>query len=395
MRLPAVGAVRLRPLGTAEAADTARRAAVSFGQDLDDEAVERWRVRIDAGEVWGLTDNADRVVAHGRFTLVDHWFGGRRVPTQHVASVAVPPEHRGGGAAAALMTAAIAEGARAGAGLSLLFPATVRLYRRVGYEHAGDFPRYRLDARNAPPSGPRLRPAGGEADWAAIRRCGDHAVSRQHGPAVRPADRWEQLRATTYHYVLDGADGEIDAYVLFDHTHEAGDWRYTLSVTDWAATTAEGLAGVVGLLGRHGTTGKAATFRGPVPDRWSMLVAEQDVTQVSSLWWMARGLHLAAAVAARGFPPGLRGSAAVVVDDPLLPAARGPWRLEVADGRGSLAPTSSAAVRLDVRAVGPLFTGYRTPVELALAGLVEGPDDALAWLAGAFAGPVPVLQDFF
>lgn len=398
-----------RPLRPEEDADTARRAAVSFGRSFDEDAVEEWGSRIAAGEVWGLADDADRVVAHGRLTRVDHWLGGRRVPTQHVAAVAVPPEHRAKGAAAALMRAAVAEGARQGAGLSLLFPATVALYRRLGYEHAGTFTRYRLDARQAPGIGPALRPAEDEADWQAIRRCGDVAASLQQGPAVRPDDVWETLRTATYHYVLDSVEGEtsepgLDAYVLFDHRHEPGDWQYTLDVTDWAATTPRGLAAVVGLVGRHGTIGKAATFRGPVPDQWSMLVAEQDVTPSGGFWWMARGLDLAVAIGARGFPPGLTGVVALTVEDPLLPGARGPWRLEVADGRGVLehagsaaagGPAGHGAVHLDARAVGPLITGFRTPRQLALAGLVDGPAEALDWLAGAFAGPVPVLLDFF
>lgn len=387
--------MELRALAPDEAADAARRAAVSFGAALDDAAVERWRGLIEAGEVWGLADAANAVLAHGRLSRVDHWLRGRRVPTQHVASVAVPPEHRGSGLAAELMRAAVRRGAADGAGLSLLFPATVRLYRGLGYEHAGAFPRYRLDARRAPPVGPALRRADGQADWAAIRGCGDRAASRLHGPAVRPDARWGELRETTYHYVLDGASGDLDAYVLFNHHRDPGDWQYTLAITDWAALSARGLSAVVGLVGRHGTIGKAATFRGPVPDPWSMLVGEQDVTEVGSFWWMARGLDLAAAIAARGFPGGLEGSTTVTVADPLLPGAQGPWRFEVAGGRGTLAPAVEGDVWLDARAVGPLVTGFRTTRDLALAGLVRGPQDALGWLDEAFAGPVPVLQDFF
>lgn len=384
----------LRPLRPEEAADAAWRAAVCFGVERDDTEVDRWRERIDSEEVWGLTDPADRVLAHGRLSRVDHWLLGRRVPTQHVASVAVPPEHRGSGVAAAFMRAAVREGARAGSGMSLLFPATVGLYRG-GYEHAGTLPRYRLDARAAPAVGPALRRAEGDADWTAIRECGDLAASRLHGPAVRPADRWAQLRDTTYHYVLDGTGDGLDAYVLFDHRREPGEWQYTLSITDWGALTARGLAGTVGLVGRHGTIGKDATFRGPVPDVWSFLVAEQDVTQVGHLWWMARGLDLRAAIAHRGFPAGLAEAVTLAVDDPLLADLQGPWRLEVAHSRGTLEPAAAADVRLDARAVGPLLTGFRTPRDLVLADLAAGPPAALEVLAAAFAGPVPVMQDFF
>lgn len=110
---------------------------------------------------------------------------------------------------------------------------------------------------------------------------------------------------------------------------------------------------------------------------------------------MARGLDLPAAVAARGFPPGVAGAATFTIDDPLLPGAHGPWRLEVADRRGTLEPAPTGAVRFDVRAIGPLVTGFRSGRDLALAGLAGGSEETLDWLGTAFAGPVPHLLDFF
>jgi len=88
---------------------------------------------------------------------------------------------------------------RIGAALSLLYPATVALYRRLGWEHAGLLVRYRLDARSAPAVGTTLRPvasgadagdsdAGAEADWAAIRACHEATGRALNGPAVRSAD---------------------------------------------------------------------------------------------------------------------------------------------------------------------------------------------------------------
>ncbi|MDP8969761.1 MAG: sterol carrier protein domain-containing protein, partial [Actinomycetota bacterium] len=265
-----------------------------------------------------------------------------------------------------------------------------------GWEHAGTFTRYRLDARLTPAGGPPLR-AATDGDWPAIRACHDRAAQSMQGPAVRPDDRWAQLRASAYRYVLDSDDaaGTVEAYALFDHSHQPGEWRYTLSITDWAATTPRGLRALVGLVGSHGSIGKDASFRAAVPEPWSLLLTEQDVEVAGGMQWMARGLDLPNAIAARGFPPGLAGSATLSVDDPLIASARGPWRLEVADGRGQLLPAERADVRLDVRAVGPLFSGFRDPATLVLAGLIDGPADALAWLAGAFAGPLPLLLDFF
>jgi predicted acetyltransferase len=383
----------LRRLTPADADSVARRAELSFGPDRDD-AVERYTRRLSDGAIWGWSAERDGpVLAHVTLTVVDHWFGGRRVPCQHVAGVAVPPEHRGRGAARGLMEAALRIGVEQGAGLSLLFPATTRMYRSLGYEHAGRLVRYRVETRAVPPVGEPMRPATPD-DWDGIVACAERANALHNGPAVRPADRWDQLAKAAFRYVLDGPDG-LESYLLVDHQRDPGDWQYRLVVRDWAAATARGLAAVVGFVGRHGTIGTEAAFTGPATELWSQHIPEQDVEETGGLWWMARGLDLPAAVDARGFPPGLETEVTFAVHDPLLEAARGPWRLAVGDGKGSLAPADDAELHLDVGAFGPLFTGFRSPSELRLAGLLDGPVDAAARLGTAFAGSPPYLLDFF
>jgi predicted acetyltransferase len=127
----------------------------------------------------------------------------------------------------------------------------------------------------------------------------------------------------------------------------------------------------------------------------AFLTPEQDVRPDGGMYWMARGLDLPVAVAARGFAPGISLEVAFAVEDPLVPAARGPWRLEVAGGTGKLVPAPSADIVLDARAVGPTYTGFTSPAQLAVAGLASGPPEALALLGTAFAGPHPVFFEFF
>jgi predicted acetyltransferase len=365
---------------------------VSFGS-MDEAARESMREQLAAGGVFGL-ESGGAVAALTRLSVVDHWFGGRRVPCQHVGGVAVPPEHRGRGVALALMRAVIERGIADGVGLSLLYPATTALYRRCGWELAGTYARYQIDARLAPALGPALRPATDE-DWAAIRACHEATGRALNGPAVGDDRRWARLRRASFAYVLDAPGGGVEAYVVYDQSRTPGDWQFTLAVDDWGATTPDGLAALLGFIGRHGTIGKDATLAGSVPHPWHFLTPEQDLHHTGGMLWMARGLDLPSAVAARGFPPGLTFAVAFAVNDPLVPAAGGPWRLEIADGAGKLVPAASADVLLDARAVGPLYTGFTSPAQLALAGLVAGPPAALALLGAAFAGPPPVLLEFF
>lgn len=385
----------LRPMGLADLDEVVRLRVISFGGDAE-RAREQEHRSIEAGQTWGLLDGR-HILGTTRLAVLDHWFGGRRVPCQHVSGVAVPPEHRGRGVASALMRGVVDRGVLDGATLSLLYPATTALYRRLGWEHAGTLARYTMDARLAPGVPGVLRPAAGEADWAAIRACHRETGRQHNGPTVRDERGWQRLRDTPFVYVLDGEDGQdgVEAYLCYGQQADPGDWQFSIEITDWGVTTPRGLASLLGFVGRHGTIGKQARMTGPLPHSWTFLVPEQDVDRSGGMFWMARALDLPGAIAARGFAPGLSLDVTLAVEDRLVPAARGPWRLEVSGAAAKLAPADHADVTLDARAVGPLYTGFTSVTQLALAGLAQGPPDALALLGAAFAGSAPVLFDFF
>lgn len=383
----------LRPLTAEEAPDAAHRSAVAMGGSADEPAVERWRGLIDQGLVWGL-ERDGQVMGHCRLLPTERWFGGRRVPCLDISAVAVPPEHRAQGVAREMMVGAVERGVADGYGLSLLFPATTAMYRKLGWELAGFWQRHQVDPRLVPAQGPSMRAADSETDWAAIRACQERFASELNGAALRDDARWTRLAESPYRYVLDdgGAPGRVEAYALIRQREIPGDWQHVVAVDDWAATSERGLRAVIAMIGRWSTFGSVAEFVDTVPGRWPAVIAEQDVESHGSLHWMARGLDVPTAIAARGFPTGLALAVTLRIDGG---GPEGPWRLEVADGRGQLAPAGGADVRLDGRAVGPLFTGYRSARDLRLLGLLQGPDEALEMLDAAFAGSPPMVLDFF
>jgi predicted acetyltransferase len=65
------------------------------------------------------------------------WWLGQVVPCAGIASVKVAPEHQGSGLGRRLMTALLATVAERGYPLSALFPATMPIYRSLGWELAG------------------------------------------------------------------------------------------------------------------------------------------------------------------------------------------------------------------------------------------------------------------
>ena len=52
-------------------------------------------------------------------------------------------------------------------------------------------------------------------------------------------------------------------------------------------------------------------------------------------------------------------------------------------------------VRLDVRALAPIYTGFTTPRALRSQGRIDGDERSLAALGAIFAGPLPWMQDEF
>ncbi|MFO8076311.1 MAG: GNAT family N-acetyltransferase [Actinomycetota bacterium] len=386
--------MRLRPLEPSDLDVALVQIATSFGRALDDALAERTRTRLGEGQLWGLEE--DGVLAgHCRLLPSAHWLGGRAVPSLDVAALAVPPEHRGRGVASAMMREAVAVGRARGDGLSVLYPSTTRLYRRLGWEHAGSLTRYRVPARVVPTPGPTPRRGDEPTDWPAIRDCHAAFAATLQGAAVRSEERWAELAGLAHRYVLDDPDapGRLEAYAVVEHEPIPGSWQHTLRLADWAATTPRGLAALATLAGSHGTFARDVVLVDVAPPRWAAVLDEQDLAATGGLAWMARGVDLPAAVAHRGFPAGLALAVTLRVDDDLAPS--GPWRLEVADGRGTLSGAPGADVRLGPRAVGPLLTGFRAASELAALGLLRGPAEALALLDAAFAGPPPVMLDFF
>jgi predicted N-acetyltransferase YhbS len=382
-----------RAVRAGEVSMTARQAHEAFGGDPDGLAVreERFRRHLEAGELWGVEDTGGALVGSCRLLAVDHFFGGRPVRCMDVAGVAVPDEHRRRGVATRLMEGAVAWGAHRGMGLSLLYGYVPPLYRPLGWEPAGTYPSHVFDGSLRIPPAEAMRP-GNDRDWPAVAACHERFAAMQNGPARRGDLQWERLRQGPRPLVLDGRGG-VDAYVLATGSTDPGDDGDEPPTMDWAATTGRGLRAVMAVLTERAAQGPVAVRTRP--DQWASYSDRWEIPETSGLYWMARPLLLPTAVAARGFSGGVTATVDFVLEDPLVAESRGPWRLEVAGGEGRLTPTDRADVVLHIRAAGPLFTGFRSPRQLMMAGFLDGPAAALDALTAAFAGEPPVLLDFF
>jgi predicted acetyltransferase len=353
-----------------------------------------------------------RPAASAAFQDMRQWWRGRPVPMAGVSSVTVAPEYRGRGIGRLLMTALLDEIAVRGYPLSALFPATMPLYRSLGWELAGSRDTAVIPARSllrlVPPDAvaspdvaapdprlPELRRAGpGDAE-AVIALLGRvHETARDCGPVTWDTDSAADWLADPGLYAYLAEDG------LLAYRWQRGNEE--LFVERAEAVSGPTVRALWTQLGSHASiadrvyaiTGSASAF-------W-WLARERDADIAHRFRWMLRVVDAPAAIAARGFPVATTLSVPLRIADDARPANSGRWQLSVAGGAGTLDPlgpgdpagTADSAVTLGARGLAALYAG--TPLgTLRQAGLAVGGtagDDAA--LDAAFAASSYMLDAF-
>jgi predicted acetyltransferase len=373
---------------------------------------ERWRhvasLRIEQGTFLGAFVSG-RPAGAAAFHDMRQWWHGRAVPMAGVASVKVAPEYRGQGIGRRLMTTLLELIAERGYPVSALYPATMPLYRSLGWELAGGKYEATIPARSLrsllPPDAASGAGAAGHGAAAEVRRAGPddaalvnavisraHEAARDCGPLtwdLAPTVRWLS-RDDMYTYLTgDGFaayrwdGGNSDLFVERLHGASAAAVRALWSVIASHASVAR--------------TVRART--GPADPLW-WLTHERDARLTKRSMWMLRVVDAPAAIAARGFPAAVSVSVPLVINDHTRPANSGRWELTVSDGKGMLIPNGpgilpdAVAVTVGARGLAALYAG--TPVAtLRLAGLAAGGSpEADATLDAAFAATTFMVDDF-
>jgi predicted acetyltransferase len=363
-----------------------------------------WR-RAGTDAVRVMRDPGGAVAATATLLRWEHVLGGRPVPSVGVSAVAVDPGRRGGGIGTAMMRDALAEMRSAGAALASLYAATAPIYMRLGFGRAASHTQWSIPAADcagvrtgaraeaADPADPSVRAALEENHRA-------RALAGWSGPALRDGFLWGRA--------LSPADGPSDVYLLrrADGTtagHAAvarralGARPAVQVLADACALDAEGAAAVFALAATLRSTVDAVAWTGGADEPLAMLAPEARVRIDRHEDLYLRVLDLPAALAARGWPPGLRERLTLAAEDGLFPENAGPWRLTVEDGTGAVEPAPGAQPDLTVAAggAGPLVTGRASPHRLASLGLLRGTGSGLDAASRLFAGPAPWMPDFF
>ncbi|HET9492913.1 MAG TPA: GNAT family N-acetyltransferase [Chloroflexia bacterium] len=343
-----------------------------------------------------------RLAAGLGYVPAGQWFGGRVVPSMGITAVGVAPEFRGAGVGSRMLKLMLEEMHREGWALSSLYPATVEYYRRVGYERAGYFIQYELavDAIDAGDRALTVRPAS-ENDLEVMKALYERRARVSAGVLQRPEWMWTGrplLPEQREHRMIIERDGQPEGYVVFRQAARTDPLR----VSDVCVLTRQAARRVLTVF---------ATFRSMVEMvRWNggpldpVLYALQEpgigttrerVTRPIVIDWMLRIVDVRKALEARGYPAGLEAEMHFELEDDMLPANSGRVTLTVSGGKGEAREGGEGRIKMHVRDLAAVYTGFATPFEQALFGSVGGPEEDLALAASVFAGPRPWLAEIF
>ncbi|GAA3103714.1 UPF0256 protein [Streptosporangium carneum] len=342
------------------------------------------------GRYLGAFDGA-RLVATSRINDFTQWWHGRQISMGGVASVTVAPEDRGRGVGRRIMLETLDRCARLGHPVSALYPATTRIYRSLGWEHAGAMHRAVLPAealrtirQSEPVEVRRMGPGDAHEVVSVLRKV--HFATRACGPVCWDVATWESRLAARDDFLYLAEDG----FVVYR-------WRgRDIEVSNLVAGSEATARALWSLVGTSASIAKSVHAVVAPDDPVFWLIGDRSSDEVGQTRWMFRVVDLASAISLRGFPGSVALEAVVQVDDPQRPANSGPWHLSVFGGSATAQPAGALPTAMPAFTVGgfsALFAGVPTAT-LRRTGALTGPADGDDALDAAFHAR-PHMLDYF
>jgi predicted acetyltransferase len=406
--LAVVGDAEIRPIGLDDDFDAQLDLAQRAFGIYSEQQRAGWqyvsRLRAEQGLLLGAFVDGGPAGAAVLHDMRQYWLG-RAVKMAGVAGVKVAPEHRGRGIGRALMTELLNLIAERGYPLAALYPATMPIYRSLGWELAGAKHKFTIPARSlrdfVEPDKAAHGAGSGHRD-VPVRRAtpadaatvidvigASHRSVRDAGALTWDEGPTRQWLGRQDLYCYLAADDGFAAYRWGD----GGLW-----VERVHARTPETLRALWSVIASHSSTADHVRGWTSPNDPFWWLTPERDATVAYRSMWMLRVVDAAAAIAGRGFSAGVSASVPLEIQDKARPANTGHWQLTVADGEGALIPNGSvpspATLSVGARGLAALYAGI--PVaSLRLSGLASGGSPATdATLDAAFAATPYMVDDF-
>ncbi|WP_414563728.1 MULTISPECIES: enhanced intracellular survival protein Eis [unclassified Anabaena] len=341
----------------------------------------------------------DQQIVGGLATIpMGQWWGGQRVPMTGIAAVGIAPEYRGDGAAIALIEEAVKELSDQEVPISVLYPATQRLYRKAGYEQGGSYCTWEIspDSIQLQDKSLPLQPVIAKNHYVfhdlyqQQAKLTDGYIDRH--PAIWQGVTQPDHQETVYSYLIGDTD-QPQGYIIF--TQERTKDGAILRVRDWTMLTHAAVRTFWKFVANHRSQIDKVQWKSSVVDFLTLLLPEQTAKIKNQERWMLRIINVVKALEMRGYPPGIDAELHLEIQDNLLVANNGKFILSVANGRGEVTKGGKGELQLDIKNLASLYTGLFTPQQLQLSGKIDATATGLGAATQIFTGNSPWMADFF
>ncbi len=348
-----------------------------------------------------------RVVRHqgeiaGGFVAIHHldqWWGGECVPMSGIAGLGIAPEHRGSGAALTMIQSAIKELYSSGVAISVLYPATQRLYRKAGYEQAGSYcnweiPTNLIQIHEQPLS---IKPLAN--DDKILHELYEKQARHTNGYLKRNQPFWQHITQPEpeskqlFHVYQIGESENPQGYIIISqHRTEANNY---IEVRDWVVLTKAAYQSFWLFLANHRSVIDVIKWRDSPSGNLAFVLPEKTAKLKSSKCWMLRVVDVVKALEKRGYPNRVQAELHLEVKDDLIAENNGKFILSIANGSAEVTKGGKSELQLDISGLAPLYTGLLSAQQLQLMGKLEGSPTAINTVTQIFAGTSPWMPDFF
>jgi predicted acetyltransferase len=325
------------------------------------------------------------------------WFGGESIPITGIAAVGIVPEYRGTGAAKTLMSEVLKELYTKDIPISTLYPATQRLYRSVGYEQAGTYCRWEVPLSS-------LSLTSRDLPIQKIKNPKPELFIDTYRQQAKKINGYLDRNLAIWQTILDSSDGEIYAYWVGETEKRQGyiifqqrviEQELCIQIKDWAALTPAAMKRLWTFVADHRSQVEKCRWTGGTVQPKLMLLSEQTGKILSQFIWFLRVINVPKALEMRPYPKHLEIELDFAITDELLPENSSHFKLQVSGGRGKVSQGGKGDLKLNVKALAPLYTGLYTASQLYDLDQLEASEQALQLATELFLLPNPALPDFF
>jgi predicted acetyltransferase len=367
------------------------------------------RLRSGARYTWrdGWVVERDGEIAAAAIAIPMIWhYHGAAYPISAIEGVAVRPTDRRRGLASMLMRAMLQADLALCRPISLLYPFRSGFYRRLGYATVGLTHFYRLPLAQLlddPTLRSNVRPLH-ERDHQAVYDLHRQSLLSGAGGLERSAAQWAKRWGQAEERWVVYDDSAIDGYLVYQRIEDQ------LYIRELVALSGAAERGLWAFVAAQAEQVVAATYHAPI-DRplWALLFEPpmyQAATRGEDLYdaatlavgLMGRLVDVAAAFAQRRVDPALRGGLTLALHDPVIAANTATLRIEIADGRVTVAPTEAAPeASCDIVTLTQLFCGVLRASDACWQGRMTADPATAMLLDRALNGPAPFLHpaDYF